>query len=240
MALPVLSVPYYEATLPCTNQKVQYRPFLVKEEKVLLVAAEDGSNATVSKALIDVVNSCVKDLDASVLPVSDLEYLFLQIRIKAVGEVVEAHIPCQHCEESTKVSLDLTKVEVSKEDSVDPNVMMTDDIGVKLRYPNMNIVSANASDDGDIDPSQSFDVVADCVECIFDKDKVYSSEDHSKEEVLEFLDSLSQQQFQKITDFFSTIPSMKYELSYKCPHCKEKNERTLEGIQDFFSYASAT
>jgi len=240
MALPVLSVPYYEATLPCTNQKVRYRPFLVKEEKVLLVAAEDGSNSTVSKALIDVVNSCVKDLDASELPVSDLEYLFLQIRIKAVGEVVEANLPCQHCKETTKISLDLTKVKVNKEESVDHNVMLTDEVGVKLRYPNMNIVSANASDDGEIDSSQSFDVVADCVECIFDKDKVYSSEDHNREEVLEFLDSLSQQQFQKITDFFSTIPTMTYDIKYKCPHCTKQNKSTLEGIQDFFSYASVT
>jgi hypothetical protein len=190
--------------------------------------------------LVDVVNACVKDMDASTLPVSDLEYLFLQIRIKAVGEVVEANIPCQKCEEATQINIDLTKVKVDKKESIDPNVLLTEDIGVKLKYPNMNIVANNASDDGEIDPSQSFDVVADCVECIFDKDKVYSSEDHSKDEIMEFLDSLSQQQFSKITDFFSTIPSMKYELNYKCPLCSEKNERTLEGIQDFFSYASAT
>jgi hypothetical protein len=240
MALPTLNVPYYETTLPCTEKKVKYRPFLVKEEKVLLVAAEDGTTSTVSKALVDVVNACAKDLDASTLPVSDLEYLFLQIRIKAVGEIVEAHIPCQHCEEPTKINIDLTKVKVNKEGSVDPNILLTDNIGVKLKYPNMEIVSANASEDGEIDSSQSFDVVAACVECIFDKDKVYSSEDHSKAEILEFLDSLSQQQFSKITDFFSTIPTMKYKLDYKCPLCSKKNTKVLEGVQDFFAYASAT
>jgi hypothetical protein len=240
MALPTLNVPYYETTLPCTGKTVNYRPFLVKEEKVLLVAAEDGKNSTVSKALVDVVNSCVKDLDASTLPMSDLEYLFLQIRIKAVGEIVEANIPCQQCEEPTQIKMDLTKVKVNVKEGNDPKIMLTDEIGVQLKYPNMKIVSENASEDGEIDPSQSFDVVADCVECIFDKDKIYNSDDHDKEEILGFLDSLSQQQFAKITTFFESIPTMTYDLKYKCPKCTKQNKRTLEGIQDFFSYASAT
>ena len=240
MALPTLNVPYYETTLPCTEKKVKYRPFLVKEEKVLLVAAEDGTTSTVSKALVDVVNACAKDLDASTLPVSDLEYLFLQIRIKAVGEIVEANIPCQQCEEPTQIKMDLTKVKVNVKEGNDPKIMLTDEIGVQLKYPNMKIVSENASEDGEIDPSQSFDVVADCVECIFDKDKIYNSDDHDKEEILGFLDSLSQQQFAKITTFFESIPTMTYDLKYKCPKCTKQNKRTLEGIQDFFSYASAT
>jgi hypothetical protein len=241
MALPTLNVPYYETTLPCTGRKIKYRPFLVKEEKVLLVAAEDGSNSVVSKALIDVVNACCsEDIHASSLPVSDLEYLFLQIRIKSVGEVVEANIPCQHCEEPTKIHVDLTKVDVNKEDSVDPVIQLTDEVGVKLNYPSMDIVTKNATEDGEIDTSQSFDVVADCIEYIFDKDSTYSSEDHTKEEIIEFLDSLSQKQFSKITDFFSTIPSMTYDLNYKCPLCKKENEKKLEGIQDFFDYASVT
>jgi hypothetical protein len=239
MALPTLNVPYYETTLPASGTKVSYRPFLVKEEKILLVASEDGSNTTVSKALIDVVNSCVKDLDASMLPVCDLEYLFLQIRIKAVGEVVEANIPCQFCEAATKVIIDLTKVKVNKKE-VDPVVLLADDVGVKLRYPTMNIVSRNADENGEVDPAQSFDVVADCIEYIFDKNTIYKSEDHNKEEIVEFLDSLSQKQFANITEFFSSIPTMTQKINYKCPDCSKQNKHTLEGMQDFFTYASAT
>ena len=239
MPLPVLNVPYYETVLPCSGEKVKYRPFLVKEEKILLVAAEDGQHSTISKALVDVVDACTDGVDASSLPVSDLEYLFLQIRIKAVGEIVEANIPCQECGETTTIKLDLTKVKINKQKDIEYDIVLDGEVGVRLKYPDINIIMKNSSE-GEIDAGSSFNVVADCVEYIFDKDKIYSSSDHSRDEIMAFLDSLSQQQFEKITEFFSNSPTMTYEVNYTCPHCKAKNKLKLEGIQDFFEYASVT
>ena len=239
MALPKLTVPEYEAILPSTEKVIKYRPFLVKEEKILLTALEAEDDVAMADAIRQIVNNCVQgELDVVKLPTFDIEYLFLRLRAKSVGEKVTLGLRpwgCPNnegklCEKSTEVEINLEEVKVIKDENHSSKIMLSDDIGVKMKYPdikNINIIDADSAITG-------MNIVRNCVDMVFTKDETFERDSFTDEELEEFIDSLNSDQFKKIKEFFDTMPTLKYTTKYKCGTCGEEKETILQGLSSFF------
>ena len=239
MALPKLTVPEYEAILPSTEKVIKYRPFLVKEEKILLTALEAEDDDIMADAIRQIVNNCVlEELDVFKLPTFDIEYLFLRLRAKSVGEKVTLGLRpwgCPNnegklCEKSTEVEINLEEVKVIKDENHSSKIMLSDDIGVKMKYPdikNINIIDADSAITG-------MNIVRNCVDMVFTKDETFERDSFTDEELEEFIDSLNSDQFKKIKEFFDTMPTLKYTTKYKCGTCGEEKETIFQGLNSFF------
>lgn len=233
MALPKLSVPQYEVKLPSTGEVLSLRPYLVKEEKVLMIALESSDPVQISNAVRNVIQACYDLKDLKHLTVFDIEYLFLQLRGKSVGEEMELRIKCTHCEELNPfvVSVDEIKVKNEKPDNI---IMLTEDVGVEMRYPSVDTFAAL-----DIEKLNSvegvMDLIIECVDKVFDADNVYGEGDMTKKELVEFIENLNSDQFKKVQSFFNSIPAIEYKGDFKCEHCGEHNDVELKGLQSFFS-----
>lgn len=232
MNLPTVSVPTFRTAIPSTGQKIQYRPFLVKEEKVLLMALEGGDVNEMTEATKNVIESCLitDKVDINKLTTFDVEYLLLQLRSKSVGEVVElslGHTGDNECKAKTEVSVKLDDIKV-KGVKKDRNIMVTDTIGVTIHYPSINDALILQSDDKDA----TFKLIARCIDVVFDQDNVY--EDFTAEEMEQWLESLNQQQFDNISSFFDPLPSISHEVKWKCKECGQTDSFTIEGLQSFF------
>ena len=242
MTLPKVEVPTYELTLPSQDIKVKYRPFLVKEEKILLIAAETGGQKELVQAIKDIVDACTYNkIDASKLPIFDLEYLFLQIRAKSVGEIAKIKVLCPDDNETyADVTVDLSTVEVQVDDSHNNKIMIDEqkNLGIIFKYPTIDSISLKAGEDVKANTETLFSVLVSCIDHIFEGEKVYHSTDSSVEELKEFLENLSQSNFEKLKQFFETIPKLTHELEVENPKTKVKSKVTLSGVQDFFGSAS--
>ena len=239
MALPKLTVPEYEAILPSTEKVIKYRPFLVKEEKILLTALEAEDDNVMADAIRQIVNNCVYgELDVVKLPTFDIEYLFLRLRAKSVGEKVTLGLRpwgCPNnegklCENSTQVEINLEEVKVIKDEKHSTKIMLDDEIGVKMRYPDIkdiNIVDVDSAITG-------MNIIKNCVDMVFTKNETYERDSFSEEELDEFIDSLNSEQFKKIKDFFDTMPTLRHTVKYKCGTCGEEKETILQGLNSFF------
>ena len=239
MALPKLNVPVYEAVLPSTEKVIKYRPFLVKEEKILLTALEADETKALSAAVKQIVNNCVQgELNVDDLPTFDIEYLFLRLRAKSVGEKVTVGLRpwgCPNnegklCENSTQVEINLEEVKVIKDEKHSTKIMLDDEIGVKMRYPDIkdiNIVDVDSAITG-------MNIIKNCVDMVFTKNETYERDSFSEEELDEFIDSLNSEQFKKIKDFFDTMPTLRHTVKYKCETCGEEKETILQGLNSFF------
>lgn len=239
MPLPKLSTPFYELKIPSTGEKVRYRPFLVREEKVLLTALESESTEAILDAMCDVVRSCTEDkIDPTKYPMFDVQYIFLHLRLRSVGETVELSLPCTHegCGGSIVYNLDLEKIKVNVPSEESRKFEVGSGVGVIFRYP--SILDAKKYDTTDQNSSTLFSLMADCIETIYDETEVYQAKDHTHEELLTFLESISAKQLKKIMDMFENVPVLRHEISFTCPKCKKKVQYTLEGMEDFFEYAS--
>ena len=241
MALPKLNVPVYDTVLPSAEKVIKYRPFLVKEEKILLTALEAGETEALSVAVKQIVNNCVQgELDVDNLPTFDIEYLFLRLRAKSVGEKVTVGLKpwgCPNnegklCENSTSVEINLEEVKVDKDKASSPKIMLDDKIGIKMKYPDINAI--NIIGTGISSETAGMDIVKDCVDMIFSGEDVWERNTINDEELDEFLDSLNSQQFKLIKDFFDNMPVLKHTVKYKCETCKEEKETTLQGLNSFF------
>ena len=239
MALPKLNVPVYDAVLPSTEKVIKYRPFLVKEEKILLTALEADETKALSAAVKQIVNNCVQgELDVDKLPTFDIEYLFLRLRAKSVGEKVTVGLRpwgCPNnegklCENSTSIEINLEEVKVHKDKASSPKIMLDDKIGIKMKYPDINAISLT----GTSSEAAGMDIIKDCVDMIFSGENVWERNTISDEELDEFIDSLNSQQFKLIKDFFDNMPVLKHTVKYKCETCKEEKETTLQGLNSFF------
>lgn len=234
--LPNISAPSFSTKLPSTGREIKYRPFLVKEEKVLLMALEGGDSKEIMNAVLKVVSSCVEsEIDADQITTFDLEYLFLKLRGKSVGEVVDLtlrHEEETDCVARTKVGLNLDEIEVMGTIS-DGKIMITDEVGVKMRYPNLNDMDKIQSAVADNEVDSTFDVIAMCVEYIFDKENVYN--DFTQKELQEWLETLSQKQFENISSFFSNVPKLAHDLHWTCSKCGKSETVHLEGLESFFT-----
>ncbi len=240
MALPKLNVPVYEAVLPSTEKVIKYRPFLVKEEKILLTAMEAGEDSAMIPAVKRIINNCVEgNLDVDKLPTFDIEYLFLRLRAKSVGEKVTLGLKpwgCpknngELCENSTQVDINLEEVNVIKTEKHSNKIMLDDKIGIQLSYPDMSKLGKVDK----IDTAEAgMNIIKDCIDMIYTEEEMYERGTFNDKELDEFVDSLNTQQFTLIRDFFDTMPVLKHTVKYKCETCGEDKETTIQGLNSFF------
>ena len=233
MNLPKISTPIFTTKIPSTGQEIRYRPFLVKEEKILLMAMEGGDQKEITTSIMSLLEECVlDDIDIRYLATFDIEFLFLRLRGKSVGEVIEFKIghtnPENPCTHRTQGSIDIDSITVTG-DIKNNIIMMTDDIGVKVHYPCLADLDGidNAGNEA------LMKILTRCVDQVFDKDQVYT--DFSEQEIQDWVDSLDQKSFKKIADFFNDMPKLSYAYVWKCEECGEVDEMVLEGLQSFFS-----
>ena len=240
MALPMMSAPTYTMVVPSSGVSVKFRPFLVKEEKALLIAQQSEDIGVMIQTLKGIINTCVLDtLDVDKLATFDLEYMFTQIRAKSVGEIIELIFPCDidHGEDNekarVKVSIDLTTLVVEKDPNHNNKINLFGDIGVVMKYPTMDVMKRLENlDTNDLD--KVFSVVADSIDYIYQGEEIFYGKEQKHEELLQFLNNLTSEQFVKVQQFFATMPKIKKEIEYTCPVCQKHHRKMLEGMQSFF------
>lgn len=237
MALPKLGVPQYELSMPSTGKTVKYRPFLVKEEKVLLLAMESQEEKQVIDAVKNVLKSCViSRIKVDQLPSFDLEYLFLKIRAAAIGEVIEMTVTCtDDGSTSATATINIDEVEVIKEEGHDRKIMLNDTTGILMKYPSMDRFIESQFLNKGIDADHIFSFIAEHIEQIFDEEEVYDSSTTSKKEFREFVESLTTKQFELIQKFYETMPKLSHTFTVVNPNTGNECEYTIEGLQSFFA-----
>ena len=232
--LPMPTTPVYETTLPVSKKKVQYRPFLVKEEKVLLIANETASLQQANLAIKNVVDNCTfNKLDISNIPLADVEYLFIMIRSKSIGEVINGEITCSSCGEVVEYSIDLDRIKVKQDKKVDPNIRISDDTVITMKYPSMDM--ADELDEKDESVDLALKVTASCVDMLTIGDTVYTTDTIEFSDVIAYLENLSKKQLELISEFMESIPAVIYEDEYACPKCGGINHIRMEGVGSFFA-----
>ena len=230
MALPKINAPIYDLTIPSTQQQVTYRPFLVKEEKILLMANQDQDDTMgMIRAMRQIINNCilVDNFDSESLPLFDIEYIFLKLRAKSVGELSEVGYQCPKCESINKITVNLDEVEVTTNEEHTNQVQLNDKIGVILKYPDMYSIN-NTTSVEDI-----MKILCNCIDIIYDGDEVHNASDYDITDLIDFIDGLTQQQFQKLQEFFETMPKLRHPIKFNNPKTKVSNEVVLEGLQSF-------
>jgi len=237
MALPKLGVPQYELSMPSTGKTVKYRPFLVKEEKVLLLAMESQEEKQVIDAVKNVLKSCViSRIKVDQLPSFDLEYLFLKIRAAAIGEVIEMTVTCtDDGSTSATATINIDDVKVIKEEGHDRKIMLTDTTGILMKYPSMDRFIESQFLNKGVDAEHIFSFIAEHIEQIFDEEEVYDSSTTSKKEFREFVESLTSKQFELIQKFYETMPRLSHTFTVVNPNTGNECEYTIEGLQSFFA-----
>ena len=237
MALPKLNTPTYELEVPSTDEKIKYRPFLVKEEKILLMAMESKENAQIINAVKDIVSSCTfEKLNVATMPMFDMEYIFLQIRAKSVGEVSKLKILCPDDKKTyANAEVDLTEVEVQVDDNHTNKIELTDDMGMIMTYPTID--SFTDSGIQTINANNMLDVIGTCILQIYEQkgEKVYQAKDQTKKELTEFIESMNSNQFKKLQSFFDTMPKLTHTIKVKNPKTKKTSDVKLTGLNDFFA-----
>jgi len=235
MALPQINTPTYELVVPSTDEKIKYRPFLVKEEKILLIAMEAQEQSGILNAVKDIVKSCTFDkFDVRKAPIFDIEYIFLNIRAKSVGEVSTVNLRCPDDNETfVQTEIDLTTVDVQITEGHTNKIELTDEMGMILQYPTLDSFTDSTTV---INASNMLDVIASCVAQIYDKkgEDVYDAKDSTKQEIVDFLESLNSKQFLEIQKFFDTMPKLTHTVNIENPETKVKSDITLTGLNDFF------
>ena len=233
MALPKLNTVTYDLTLPSSGQKLEYRPFLVKEQKTLMIAQESGDNKQIEKAFAQIINDCVlDDVDPYAMPMFDVEYVFLRIRGKSVGEKVKLSLLCPD-DEKTRVDVEVNLEEVDVQMSVDHNntIELSDGISMVMRYPCLKDM-AGFDEEGEI--TNLFEMIKRCVQEVRQGETVYNRVDISDKELDEFIGSMTSDNFEQVTNFFNTMPKLIHVVEVKNPKTKKKSEIPIEGLQSFF------
>lgn len=243
MALPKLSVPTYELTIPSTGAKVSYRPFLVKEEKLLLMASEGDDEKAMTKALLQIITNCIDDeIDINKLTIYDVEYVFLQLRSRSIGEISDLRYICQNvkdkktdkkCGTNIQAKVDLSTIEVTKNDKHNPHITLVGDIGLVMKDPDVSLLNKHALSEI-TSGTQIFEIIADCIEYVYEGEQTFKPADCKPGEIDSFIGTLTQKQFEGIKTFFDTMPKLEYELNLECTKCKHKSKVQLNGLNDFF------
>ena len=242
MPLPIVATPTYELTLPSNKKTIKYRPFLVKEEKILILAMESGNSKDITNAVKNTLKDCIltRGIKIDSLPSFDIEYLFLNIRAKSVGESVELIITCPDDNETrVDVTVNIDEIEVVIPESHTSEVKVDDNITVKMKYPSLQEFIDNNFDFSGQSGSKetiekSFDIVASCVDMVYTKDASWSTADVTKKELIEWLQTFDSNQFKGIEEFFDTMPKLSHTLTVKNPNTGVENEIVLEGLSSFF------
>jgi len=236
MALPKLDVPIYEMVVPSTDEKIKYRPFLIKEEKILLIAMESGENKDIIQAVKQIVSECTfNKLELGDMPMFDVEFMFLNIRAKSVGEISKLKVLCQDDKVTyAAVEVDLSKIEVQVNDDHTNKIELSDEMGVFMKYPSID--SFSTAGIAEITASNMLDVIVACIDTIYDKkgEEVYDSKDSTQKELVDFVEQLNTKQFQEVQKFFDTMPKLRHEMKVKNPKTKKESKVVLTGLSDFF------
>jgi len=237
MALPKLTTPTYELEIPSTDEKIKYRPFLVKEEKILLMAMESGENKDIVQAVKDIVSECTfNKLNLGTMPMFDVEYMFLNIRAKSVGEISKLNLLCPDDKKTyAQTEINLTEVKVQVDDNHTNKIELSEDMGMIMTYPNID--SFTESGITTITATNMLDVIGTCILQIYEEkgEKVYEAKDQTKKELTEFIESMNTKQFKLVQKFFDTMPKLKHEIKVKNPKTKKESKITLTGLNDFFA-----
>lgn len=235
MALPKLNVTQkFELKVPSTGKKHKFRPYLVKEEKILLLAFESKDIKQITDAMVETIQSCTEtDLNVNNLTTFDVEYLFTQIRAKSVGEVVTLNLECEHCKEPNEVKMNIEDIKVDMP-RVSKTIKITDEISVEMKWPSYKDIMNEEIDSEELSTEAMFGMILKCMSAILTEEERFDVKDSSKEELMEFLESLTTVQFGEMSAFLEKMPKMKADVDYVCEKCGEKNTLKLEGMSDFF------
>lgn len=242
MALPKLEVPTYELELPLSKKKLKFRPFLVKEQKNLMMAMESGDAETIQHNVREILNVCTltPNVDIDDLPILDIEYYFINLRAKSVGEVIESKYRCNNevegktCGNTMETSLNLTEIKPEWETEVNPEIQLTDKIVLKMRYPRFGIIKDSVGVDNITDVT--FNMIANSIEYIYDGEQFFYARESTKEELLAFIEQLNQTQFEKVENFFNNMPKMKKNIEMTCSKCGFHHKIEVEGLESFFAF----
>jgi hypothetical protein len=241
--LPKIDVPIYDLVLPLSKKKIKYRPFLVKEEKILMMAMESEDDDSVLNAIKQIANNCsLSDIDVEDMATADLEYYFLHLRARSVGEVAELQYKCNNkvkddageektCNHLVKFDVNIFDIEPKINPEHTNKIELSADLGVVMRYPSLKII---ADSEENTDTEKMMKILIACVDYIYDKDNIYYRKDIEESELVEFIDSMSREQFMKVQAFFDTMPKLTKELNFKCGKCGYTEKIEVEGIQNFF------
>ena len=239
MPLPKIATPTYELELPSTGETIKYRPFLVKEEKLLVLALESEDTKQITTAIKAVLKSCIqtKGIKVEALPTFDIEYLFLHIRGKSVGEELEVNVICPDDEETqVKVKINLDSIEIEKNEDHNNQIKLDDNLMMEMKYPSLDEFIKNNFDFKETNQmDQSFALIASCIDKIYNEDEVWATADFTKKEVNEFLEQMNSSQFKDIENFFETMPKLSHTIKVINPKTKVKSDVVLEGLASFFA-----
>jgi len=243
MALPKFNdTPIYEMIVPSTQKKVKFRPFLVKEQKILLIAMESQDEGQILESILNTISSCVQgDFKVSDLSVFDIEYMFMRLRAKSVGEKAELNIQCPDCEEGCDASVNLEDIEISNLKEELPKIKVNDQYTIQLKYPKFNYVLNEMKNTKDTSISNQMSILSRAVlDCLLSEEERISFEDETPEDIEEFVDSLPTEVFGEILSFAQDLPTVTKSIEYHCDACNKDHVRELSGMIDFFQYASPT
>jgi hypothetical protein len=248
MGLPTIAVPEYTLTIPSSKKEVKYRPFLVKEEKILLLAMESEKTEEIIDATKKIIENCVYgDVDVNEMPTFDIEYIFLQLRAKAKGEILDLKYKCPKCELEIPIGINIDDIEVRETKEHTKDIKLTEELGVMMKYPNLSLQTKIAQTSNNKPEIEGlFKTIVACIDYIYDKETTYPSKDHTEKEMNDFLESLTDTQFQKLSKFFETSPALRHDVNLHCKNkvkgkgkekkeCGYKEKITLEGLNSFFA-----
>ena len=239
MPLPKINTPTYELEIPSTGKKIKYRPFLVREEKILVMALETEDMGQISNAIVEILSACINTRGVKVqeLAMFDIEYLFLNVRAKSVGEKIDVTVTCpDDGETQVQTEIDIDTIRVQKDKDHTNIIKLDDTLSMKLKYPSMDqFVENNFEVEGDGGVDQSLEMISSCIEMIYNDDECWSAKDSTKKEMMEFVEQMNTKQFQEIEKFFATMPKLSHTVVVKNPNTKKDNEVVIEGLASFFS-----
>ena len=241
MPLPKINTPTHELVLPSNGKKIKYRPFLVREEKILVMAMESEDMKQITTAIVDILNNCIltRGVKVEKLSTFDIEYLFLNVRSKSVGETVEVNVTCpDDGETQVQMEIDIDSIKVKKDKNHTNIVKLDDNLSMKLKYPSMNEFIENnfdASDTSRSEVSQSLDMITSCIDMIYNEEESWSANDSTKKELSEFIEQLNTKQFKDVEKFFTTMPKLSHTIKVKNPKTNVESTVVLEGLAAFFS-----
>ena len=239
MPLPKISTPTYELELPSTGKTIKFRPFLVKEEKLLVLALESDDSKEITNAIKAVLKDCIQTRGVKVdtLPTFDIEYLFLNIRGKSVGEDIEISVLCPDDGETyAEVQISIDDIKVTRDKNHSTQIKIDDNLMMEMKYPSLDqFVKSNFEFSNDNQVDQSFELIASCIDKVYSADEAWTTDDFTKKEVTEFLEQMNSAQFKEIESFFSTMPKLSHEVQVVNPKTKKKSKVTLEGLASFFA-----
>jgi hypothetical protein len=239
MPLPKINTPTYDLTLPSTGKKIKYRPFLVKEEKILIMALETEDISQITNAIVEILNDCIltKGVSVSKLATFDIEYLFLNVRAKSVGETVEVNVVCPDDNKtSVQMEINLDSIKVQKTRGHKNIVKLDDQYSMKLKYPSLDeFIDSNFESNEESDVDKSMNMITSCIEMVYDKEESWAASDSTQQELEEFIEQLNSKQFKSIENFFETMPKLSHKVKVTNPTTEVESDVVLEGLASFFT-----